>query len=58
MTEWAASRRLFQRDGAQGCKAPVLVFTIGTDNLFSLCDLSERDRSDAARWSGDKQVVF
>ena len=50
MAERAASRRLFQRDGAQESKAlvPVLVFTLGTDRLLSLFDLGEQDESDAA----------
>ena len=50
MAEWTDSRRLFQRDGAQECKAlaPVLVLTLGTDRLLSLFDFSEQDRSDVA----------
>ena len=50
MAEQIDSGRLFQRDGAQEWKplAPVLVFTLGTDKLLSMFDLSE--------WEGIKVV--
>ena len=50
MAEWADSRRLFQRDGAQEWKAlaPVLVLTLGTNKLLSVFDLSEREGIDVA----------
>ena len=51
MAERTDSRRLFQGDEAQEWKAlaPVLVFTLGTDRLILLFDLSEWDGSDVAR---------
>ena len=50
MAEQTDSGRLFQRDEAQEWKAlaPVLVLTLGTDKLFSLFDLSEREGIDVA----------
>ena len=50
MAERTDSGRLFQRDRAQEWKdrAPVLVFTLGTNKLLSLFDLREREGSDTA----------
>ena len=50
LDERTDSGRLFQRDQAQEWKAlaPVLVFTLGTDKLLSLFDLSEWDGRDVA----------
>ena len=43
LDEWTGSGRVFERDGIQEWKAlaPVLVWTLGTDKLLSLFDLSE-----------------
>ena len=48
IAERTDSGRLFQRDGVQEWKAlaPVLVLTLGTDRLWTLFDLRERDESD------------
>ena len=44
------SGKLFQREGTQELNDifPALVFTLGTDKLIPLCDLSERDGSGVA----------
>ena len=50
LSECTDSGRLFQSKGAQEWKvlAPVFVFTLETDRLIPLLDLSERGSSDAA----------
>ena len=50
MAERTDNGWLFQRDGAQECKAvvPVLALTLGTDTLIPLFDPSEQDGSDVA----------
>ena len=44
------SGKVFQREGAQELNDifPALVFTLGTDKVIPLCDLSERDGSGVA----------
>ena len=50
MAEWTDSGRLFERDRAHEWTAPVpvLVLTLGADQLILLLDLSERHGSDEA----------
>ena len=50
LAERTDSGRLFQRDGAQEWKtlAPILVLTLVTDKLLSLCDVSEKEGINAA----------
>ena len=59
MAEQTDSGRLFQRDGAQEWKAlaPVLVFTLGTDNYYCCLILVNGKELMWQAWSEDKQAV-
>ena len=50
VAERTACGRLFQREEAHELKAlaPVLILILGTDRVFPLFDLSERDGSEVA----------